>query len=265
MSGPKRPIVNRLKSLSLLTDTTMIELNRKANRLIGRAMHDYKMLNDKDRVMIAVSGGIDSLVLLSILDHWQKKAPISYELIAVHLDMGFGEEEADLVDAQLERLGVKHLIEKTDIGPRAMEDENGKSGCFHCSRRRRNRLFEIAREKDFTKIALGHHKEDIIETFYINMMYAGNLSTMVPRQNLFDGRLALIRPMAYLEKAEIKKMGRELGIEPVSNPCPLSGTSKRQQVRDLLESIYEKDESIKSTIFSSLANVKPDYLLKTTI
>ena len=243
----------------------MIELNRKANRLLGRAMHDYKMLADKDRVMIAVSGGVDSLVLFSILKNWQKKAPISYELLAVHLDMGFGEKEADLVGAQLKRLEANYLIEKTDIGPQAMEVEDGKSGCFHCSRRRRNRLFEIARENGFTKIAMGHHKEDIIETFYINMMYGGNLSTMVPRQDLFKGRLSLIRPMAYLEKKAIKELAGQLKISPVANPCPLSGTSKRQEVRDLLESIYEKDESVKSTIFSSLANVKPDYLLKTTI
>ena len=242
-----------------------MELNKKTNRLIGRAMHDYEMLADKDRVLIAVSGGVDSLVLLSILKHWQKKAPISYELLAVHLDMGFGEKEAEMVTTQIKRLGISFLVEKTDIGPRAMKDENGKSGCFHCSRRRRNRLFDLAREKGFNKIALGHHKEDIIETFYINMMYGGNLSTMVPRQDLFERRLSLIRPMAYLEKKAIKELGRQLKISPVANPCPLSGTSKRQEVRDLLESIYAKDETVKSTIFSSLANVKPDYLLKTTI
>ena len=242
-----------------------MKLNKQTNRLIGRAMHDYEMLADQDRVIIAVSGGIDSLVLLSILKHWLKKAPITYDLLAVHLDMGFGETETALVGAQLERLGVKYLIEKTDIGPRALEAENGRSGCFHCSRQRRTRLFEIARERGYTKIALGHHNEDIIETFYINMMYAGNLSTMVPRQDLFEGRLSLIRPMAYLEKTAIKELGSQLKINPVPNPCPLSGTSKRQEVRDLLESIYEKDETIKSTIFSSLANVKPDYLLKKTI
>ena len=97
------------------------------------------------------------------------------------------------------------------------------------------------------------------------MMYSGNLSTMVPRQDLFKGKLALIRPMAYLEKKDIKAAGKEWGIEPVDNPCPLSTKSKRQEVRDLLESIYREDESIKSTIFSSLSNPKLDYLLKNKI
>ncbi|MEN8134798.1 MAG: ATP-binding protein [Thermodesulfobacteriota bacterium] len=242
-----------------------MKLHKQTNRLIGRAMHDYAMLSDQDRVMVAVSGGVDSLVLLKILKHWQLKAPIRYELLAVHLDMGFGEDEPELVSKQLARLGVNYLLEKTDIGPKALAEEEGRSGCFHCARRRRNRLFELAKERNFSKIAMGHHKEDIIETFFINMMYGGNLSTMVPRQDLFGGRLSLIRPMAYLEKKAIIEAGREWGIKPVANPCPLSTKSKRQQVRDLLESIYREDEAIKSTIFSSLANLKPDYLLKNKI
>jgi len=242
-----------------------MKLNKQTNRLIGRALHDYAMLNNNDRVMVAVSGGIDSLVLLNILKNWQLKAPIKYDLLAVHLDMGFGENESELVTRQLDRLGVEYLVEKTNIGARSLAADKGRSTCFHCSRQRRNRLFELAQEKNFNKVALGHHKEDIIETFFINMMYSGNLSTMVPRQDLFEGKLALIRPMAYLEKKEIKKAGKDWGIKPVDNPCPLSTKSKRQEVRDLLESIYKKDGSIKSTIFSSLANPKPDYLLKNKI
>jgi tRNA 2-thiocytidine biosynthesis protein TtcA len=242
-----------------------MKLNKQTNRLIGRAMHDYAMLTDHDRVMIAVSGGVDSLVLVKILKDWQLKAPIKYDLLAVHLDMGFGEEEPAQVARQLDRLGVDYRLEKTDIGAKAMAAEGGRSGCFHCARHRRNRLFELAKEKNCNKIAMGHHKEDIIETFFINMMYGGNLSTMVPRQDLFEGRLAVIRPLAYLEKDAIRAAGKGWGIEPVANPCPLSTKSKRQQIRDLLEAIYRDDESVKATIFSSLANIRPDYLLKNKI
>jgi len=225
-------------------------------------MHTYGMLDDKDRVMIAVSGGVDSLVLIWLLDHWQKKAPIKYDLLAVHLDMGFGDQEPELVKEQLDRLGVDYLVEETDFGRRAMEAEDGRSGCYHCARQRRNRLFELARQKGFNKIAMGHHKEDIIETFFINLMYGGNMSTMRPRQDLFAGKLALIRPLAFLEKKEIREIGDKRGIIPVANPCPLSTESKRQEVRDLLESLYQKDPDIKSTIFTALANVRPEYLLK---
>lgn len=238
-------------------------LKKSVNHQIGLALHTYEMLADGDRVMLAVSGGIDSLVLVWLLRFWLRKAPIDYQLLAVHLDMGFGEKEAGLIAIQLDRLGVPYLIEKTDFGRRALEAEEGRSGCFHCASQRRNRLFELAREKGCNKIALGHHQEDIIETFFLNLLWAGNLSTMVPKQELFGGRLALIRPMAYLEKREIREIGENLGIEPVDNPCPLAKDSKRMQTRALLEkSIYSLDPATKATIFNALANPRPDYLLK---
>ncbi|MBU0480414.1 MAG: tRNA 2-thiocytidine biosynthesis TtcA family protein [Proteobacteria bacterium] len=240
-----------------------MKLNPQTNQRVGRAMHAYEMLADNDRVLIAVSGGVDSLVLTWLLDHWRKKAPIGYELLAVHLDMGFGDNEAELVRRQIERLGVDHHIEKTDFGANALKAEEGRSACFHCARQRRSRLFDIAEERGFGKIAFGHHLEDIIETFFINLMYGGNLSTMVPNQAIFEGRLNMIRPMAFLEKKEIIEIGRELGVEPVANPCPMSKESKRVQIRKLLEtSIYPLDDSVKANIFAALGNVRTDYLLK---
>lgn len=226
-------------------------------------MHTYGMLADGDRVMIAVSGGIDSLVLIKILQFWQTKAPIAYQLLAVHLDMGFGCNEAKQVASRLDGLEVEFLIEKTDFGRRALEADEGRSGCFHCARQRRSRLFTLAGEKECNKIAMGHHQEDIIETFFLNLLYGGNLSTMVPKQDFFGGKVAMIRPLAFLTKAEIRTLGQDFGLSPVANPCPLSGESKRQQVRDLLEkSIYSLDPSTRATIFAALANVRPDYLLK---
>lgn len=231
------------------------------NRLVGRAMHTYAMLADGDRVLIAVSGGIDSLVLTWLLDHWRKKAPIGYELLAVHLDMGFGGNSHLLVEGELGRLNVPFHIEQTTYGIDALKEEDGKSGCYHCAKQRRNRLFELARERRCNKIAFGHHQEDIIETFFLNMFYSGNMSTMVPRQDLFDGRLALIRPLALLEKRDIKELGAALAISPVDNPCPLTERSKRAELRALLGSLYAQDSKIKANIFSALANIKLDYLL----
>jgi len=225
-------------------------------------MHDYAMLAEGDRVLVAVSGGIDSLVLTWLLAHWQRKAPIRYSLLAAHLDMGFDGDAAELVEEQLHRLRVPFLIERTDFGPRALTAENGRNGCFHCAKKRRNRLFDLAREKGCNKVALGHHQEDIIETFFLNMFYSGNLSTMVPRQELFDGRLALLRPMAYLEKDQIRALGADLDIRPVANPCPLSETSKRSTVRTLLGRLYAEDARLKGNIFAALGNIRPDYLLK---
>lgn len=231
------------------------------NRLVGRAMHLYNMLADGDRVMIAVSGGIDSLVLTWLLKQWREKAPISYEILAVHLDMGFGGKEIDLVKHQLARLDVPMLLETTDFGPRAVSAEAGKSGCYHCARQRRNRLFALAEIHQCNKLALGHHQEDIIETFFINLFYSGNLSTMAPNQKLFEGRLFLIRPLALVSKKEIRHLGQVLGIEPVANPCPLAKDSRREKIRGWLDELYAQEPAIKASIFSALGNIKPDYLL----
>ena len=134
-------------------------------------MHTYDMLVDGDRVLLAVSGGIDSLVLTWILDHWRKKAPIDYELLAVHIDMGFGGDEHQLVIDQLKQLKVPYLLEFAEYGKMAAQNHDKAKGCYECALQRRNRLFELARTKQCSKIAFGHHKEDIIETFFINLMY----------------------------------------------------------------------------------------------
>ncbi|MFC1524449.1 ATP-binding protein [Thermodesulfobacteriota bacterium] len=241
-----------------------MHLTPRINKLVGKAMHTYNMLDDGDSVLIAVSGGIDSLVVTWLLKHWRRKAPIDYQLFAIHLDMGFGTDEHRLVRRELERLEVPFLIEKTTFGKDALLAENGKSGCFHCAKKRRNRLFELAREKGMNKIVFGHHQEDIIETFFLNLMYGGNVSTMVPLQSLFNGNLTIIRPLAYLAKSQIIDLGNTLGITPVANPCPLAEESKRVSIRNLLNTLYEDDPRIKSNIFSGLSNIKTDYLLKPT-
>ena len=237
----------------------MAPLPPHVNRLIGKALHDYRMLADGDRVLLAVSGGIDSLVLCRVLSLWLAKAPIRYELLAAHLDMGFGSDEPERVAAELERLEVPYLLERTEFGKQAL---NKKNGCYHCAKQRRNRLFELAREHRCTKLAFGHHQEDIIETFFLNMLYSGNLSTMRPRQELFGGNLALIRPLAYLDKNQIEGLGRLFGISPVANPCPLAGDSKREKIRVLLQSLYGENRRLKANIFAALGHVRPEYLLR---
>jgi len=227
-------------------------------------MHMYDMLRHGDRVLVAVSGGVDSLVLAWLLDSWRRKAPIDYELLAVHLDMGFGAAGSDCpVALQLERLAVPYLIERTDFGARALAAENGKSACYHCSRQRRTRLFDLARERKMTKIAFGHQKDDILETFFLNLLYSGNISTMVPKQELFAGSLSIIRPLAFIEKEEIFRIAASLDIKPAKNPCALDGSSKRQEVRKMLSSLYQANPKAKANIFAALGNIRHDYLLNT--
>ncbi len=236
-------------------------LPRQVNRRIGQAMQAYSMLSHGDCVLVAVSGGVDSLVLAWLLQMWLCKAPVSYTLRAIHIDMGFqgpGNDEPDPIAGirgQLQRFGIPLLVKK------ARELDEAERSCFLCARQRRHQLFDLAREYGCNKIAFGHHKDDLIETLFLNMLYSGNLSTMVPRQNLFDGRLALIRPLAYIEKHEVREIAKDLGLTPVDNLCPLAGNTRRDQVRKVLQAMYDQDPGVKSSIFASMANVREGYLL----
>ena len=236
-------------------------LSKPVNRKIGQAMHDYSMLADGDRVLIAVSGGVDSLVLTWILNYWQHKAPIRYSISAIYIDNGFDPGTSEKVKEQLRKINVQCQVKKTDFWERAAAAENGKSVCYHCARLRRNLLFSIAEQHDFNKIAFGHHKDDILETFFINLLYAGNISTMVPRQELFEGRINIIRPMAYLEKKDIQNIAKKVNITPVKNPCPKDSDSKRQEARKVVASLSNLDPKVKSNIFAALSNIRAGYLL----
>ena len=233
-------------------------LSKRTNRLIGQAMHRYRMLADGDNILIAVSGGIDSLVLAAILQYWRKKAPIDYQLTAVHLDMGFSPENTTRIQNQLDHLGLDYFIKQVSFAD--IPEKVGKGCCFACARKRRNHLFKLAEKKKFSKLALGHHKEDIIETFFLNMLYSGNLSTMVPRQDLFGGRLSIIRPLALLDKKQILETGERLRLSAVTHSCPREHLSKREKIRSLLRHLYGSDPQIKANIFTALSNIRKEYL-----
>ncbi|MBA3013745.1 MAG: tRNA 2-thiocytidine biosynthesis protein TtcA [Proteobacteria bacterium] len=236
-------------------------LPKPINRLIGQALHDYQMLSDGDRILIGVSGGVDSLVLTWLLQHWQKKAPIKYQIMALHLDMGFDDSQYLAVEAELGRIGAAFRTERTQYGVVANQQQPDKA-CHQCATARRNHLFETARSEQYTAIALGHHKDDLIETFFLNMLYSGNLSTMMPKQQLFDGRLKIVRPMAYLTKDQIHEIANIAGIVPVKNPCPMADKSKREEIRNLMASLYQRDPRFRGNIFAAMGNVRTDYLLK---
>jgi tRNA 2-thiocytidine biosynthesis protein TtcA len=225
---------------------------------------DYAMLEEGDRVLVGVSGGMDSLVLLDLLNTPHIFIPSNISLVAVTIDLGF-----DGADGDFERLkdhlgqgGYEYVMEKTDIGPLSHSDYNKKNPCFLCSRLRRKRIFEIADERGCNKIALAHHKDDIIETLLLNIFYSREISTMMPKQSVFGGKLHIIRPLAYVREPLIKRYGKERAFPVIENRCPTSGNSRRSYIKKLLDSMEKDNRKVRENIFKAMKHVKLDYLLR---
>ncbi|MCW7753055.1 tRNA 2-thiocytidine(32) synthetase TtcA [Desulfobotulus sp. H1] len=246
----------------------MLEKNKnytKISKAVGRAAFQYRMFDSGERIAVGLSGGKDSLTLLRVLVDRQRISAIPYTLHPVYVDPGFdGGFDQDLVRWCAE-LGLSLTVEKTTHGPLAHSEENRKkSPCFLCALMRRKRLFSIAGDMGCRTLALGHTKDDIIETLFMNMCYAGKIGTMVPRQDLFKGRLRIIRPLSLVDEQQIVKLTRTFpDLFPVfSNPCPSAAHSKRRQIKGFLETLYRQDKKIKNNVFRSMGNVRMEYMLQ---
>jgi tRNA 2-thiocytidine biosynthesis protein TtcA len=225
---------------------------------LEKAVMDYKMIEEGDCVLVGVSGGADSYALLDLLDSPMVFVP-RFSFIAVNIDMGFDQDYIAYREKK-----YRYVIEKTDIGNLAHSDFNKKNPCFLCSRMRRKRIFEIADAEGCNKIAFAHHRDDIIETLLINMFYGREISTMMPNQSIFGGKLHIIRPLAYLREELVKKYSRERQFPTVKNECPTSETSKRVYIKNLLNDLEKDNKEIRDNIYKAMSHVKPDYLLPQT-
>jgi len=227
-----------------------------------KAILDYGMIAEGDRVLIGVSGGADSYALLDLLDSPMIFVP-KFSFIAVNIDMGF---DPDFVayremEKYLQENRYEYVMEKSDIGVLSHSAFNRKNPCFLCSRLRRKRIFEIADERGCNKIAFAHHRDDIIETLMINLFYGREISTMVPNQSIFGGKLHIIRPLAYLREELVKKYSRERQFPAVKNACPSSENSKRIYIKKLLNQLEVDNPDIRHNIYTAMSHVKPDYLM----
>ena len=220
------------------------------------------MIRDGDHVLVAVSGGKDSLVLLQVLRERLKRIPISYDITAVHVDPGFGGNSAREMAAFFSSHGFDHRIIESDIGPKAHGPENRENPCFLCSRMRRKLLFELADNIGCNRIALGHHKDDIIETLFLNIFYGASISTMLPVQELFGGKLTIIRPLYLLDEDLIRRYAEEMDFPRIQLGCPSEGATKREEIKGMLSGFYRKNRKIKGNIFHALQNVNTEYLLQ---
>jgi tRNA 2-thiocytidine biosynthesis protein TtcA len=234
---------------------------KEIRSLMGKAIHRYGLIQGGDHILVGVSGGKDSLTLLHLLHERSRRVPIHYEIMPVYIDLGFDSGRAEILRNFFESKGLPYHIEFTDIGRKANSAENRENPCFLCSWERRKRLFHLAHRFKCNKIALGHHQDDIIETLLLNIVYSAEISTMLPLQSLFKGKITLIRPLALLEERKIERFAREMKLPFGSSGCPSSGKTKRKVVKDLIETLSKKDRRVKGNIFRSLSNIKLDYLL----
>ncbi len=239
------------------------KLVKRLRRLTGQAITDFGMIQDGDRVMVCLSGGKDSYALLDILLYLRQHAPVRFELVAMNLDQKHPGFPARVLPDYLERLGVPFRIEEQDtysVVKRLIPE--GKTMCSLCSRLRRGVLYRIAGELGATKIALGHHRDDILETFLLNLFYGGQLKAMPPKLRSDDGRHVVIRPLAYCEEADLAAYA-QLRQFPII-PCNLCGSQdnlKRAEMKALLRDWEKHHRGRVETMLNSLRHVRPSHLL----
>ncbi len=238
----------------------MAYLDQEVRRLFGKAIHEYQLIQDGDRIVVAVSGGKDSMLMLWLLRERLRRVPISYELIAVHVDPGFDSTSAERLESFFVREGFRYEIIRTNQGPRAHGPENRENPCFLCSRLRRTSLFKKASELGCRKIALGHNQDDLIETLFLNICYGAQIAGMVPRQPFFKGEMTVIRPLALVPAPKILRLGRKIGLPIIPTCCPSAPHNKRQEIRTVLESLYSGNPKVRGNIFHAMSHVNAEYL-----
>lgn len=236
---------------------------RKIRNQVGRAVSDFGMIDDGDRIMVCLSGGADSYTLLDVLLHLQKVAPIDFELIAVNLDQkqpGFPEE---VLPDFLDSIGVEYRILEEDTYSVVQElVPEGKTTCALCSRLRRGVLYNAAVELGAHKIALGHHADDVVETAFLNMFYNGRLKAMPAKLKSDDERNVVIRPLAYVRESQIKSHAETRGFPII--PCNLCGSQpnlQRQAIKEMLQSWDRSHPGRVESILNALSQVTPSHLL----
>ena len=244
------------------TSNNFRRLQARLRGLVGKAIDDYSMIAEGDRVMVCLSGGKDSYTLLDVLVSLQRSAPIRFELVAVNLDQKQPGFPTHVLPEYLAALGVPFEILEQDtysVVKRVVPE--GRTMCGLCSRLRRGRLYRHAAEQGFTKIALGHHRDDIVETLFLNMFFGGKLKAMPPKLLSEDGRHIVIRPLAYVPEREIERYARARGFPVI--PCRLCGSQdnlQRVAVKRMLEDWEREFPGRTETIFSAMRDVAASHL-----
>jgi len=262
MDAPSIPAAAPRAAGTTGSSNTFRKLQAHLRGLVGKAIADYGMIEDGDKVMVCVSGGKDSYTLLDILLSLQRSAPVKFELVAVNLDQKQPGFPAQVLPDYLTALGVPfHVIEQDTYRVVKRVIPEGKTMCGLCSRLRRGALYRWAAEHGVTRIALGHHRNDIVETLFLNLFFGGRLKAMAPKLRSEDGRHIVIRPLAYVPEREIARYARARSFPII--PCTLCGSqpnAQRRLVGQMLEDWEREYPGRTESIFSALCNVQPGHL-----
>lgn len=230
---------------------------QKLLSLARKAISDYEMIEDGDKIAVGLSGGKDSITLLAVLAAYKKFAPEKFDLIAINIDMGFKDIDKNQVQATkdfCESVGVPLIIEKTDIAAIIFDERKEKSPCSLCSKMRRGALNNVAIDHGCNKLALGHHADDVIETMMLSLLYEGRFSTFMPISYMDKSKITLIRPLVYIEEKQINWTAKRLGLPVIFNPCPRDKHTKREDVKQLIGNLDEQFVDSKKHIMSAIFN-----------
>ncbi|HZR06986.1 MAG TPA: tRNA 2-thiocytidine(32) synthetase TtcA [Myxococcales bacterium] len=240
-----------------------MNLEKRLLRDVGRAIADFRLIEPGDRILVGVSGGKDSFTLLHLLQKLQRSAPVGFSLLACNLDQGHPGFPAAALEGYLRGTGVEVLMLREDtysVVKRLVPE--GETSCSVCSRLRRGILYGAARAHGCTKIALGHHRDDLIESLLLSMLFSGKMRSMPPRLRSDDGENVVIRPLCYAKEAEIAAFAAEKEFPII--PCDLCGSQEnlmRRRVKDLLSGLEQQHPGIRASLFASMGNVMPAHLL----
>lgn len=246
---------------------TLDELERELSRDVGRCVTDFTLIEEGDRIMVCLSGGKDSYTMLAMLERLRKRAPINFSLLAVHLDQGHPGYDGSPLERWLSDNGFEHRILREDTYSVVVDKiEAGKTYCSLCSRLRRGVLYNAAQDLGCTKIALGHHRDDALETLMLNLMFTGSLKAMPPKLISDDKRNIVIRPLIYCAETTIAEFAR-LSAFPIL-PCDLCGSQDnlmRKQVKKLLSDLEVLAPRVRESMLGALMHVKPTHLLDASL
>ncbi len=235
---------------------------RKILSSMRRAIQDYNMIEAGDKIAVGISGGKDSLALLCALAAYRKFSTIPFEVMGITLNMGFDGVDYSKVKALCDEIGVEYVIKNTDIASILFDIRKEKNPCSLCAKMRRGALNDLAIEHGCNKVALGHHNEDVIETFFLSLFYEGRLNCFSPVTYLSRTDIYVIRPFIYTSEGDIRGYAKRAELPIVHNPCPMDGFSKRQDIKEFINEKNSLDHSFKTRIMHAIQTGLSDWIVK---